>query len=182
MKSKLLWSLCLATWCLAQTPRVAPRVVALPVRDGHVAVLHLAPRDTSTVRMPEPVNSVAVGDPALFSAEHSEREPRLVFVKPITSKPARSNLLITTTRGDQSSLLLVSRGEANGEGPSPVDFVLRYRRPGRFLIEPTGAPSAIVPQTVSVPAANTALPDPAGTPMKAKEHSTLDALLARQRK
>lgn len=182
MNSKLVWSFCLATWCLAQTPGVAPRVVALPVRDGHVAVLHLAPRYTSTVRMPEPVNSVAVGDPASFSAEHSEREPRLVFVKPITKQPAQSNLLITTTRGGQASLLLVSRGDAIGEGQPPIDFVLRYRQPGRFLIEPTEVPSAIVPQTVSLPAANTAPPDQAVKPTKAEEHSTLDALLARQRK
>ena len=153
MNSKLAWSFWLATWCLAQTPRVEPRVVGQPVRDGHVTVLHLAPRYTSTVRMPEPVNSVAVGDPASFSAEHSEREPRLVFVKPITTKPAQSNLLITTTHGDQASLLLVSSGEANGEEQPPVDFVLRYRPAGRgddFLdahgaVDGIGLPAARAP-------------------------------------
>ena len=48
--------------------------------------------------MPEPINSVVVGDPSSFSAEHSDREPNLVFVKPITPKVAQTNLLISSTR------------------------------------------------------------------------------------
>jgi type IV secretory pathway VirB9-like protein len=49
----------------------------------------------------EPINSVAVGDPASFSEEHLDREPSLVFVKPITTKAAQTNLLILTARGLQ---------------------------------------------------------------------------------
>jgi hypothetical protein len=35
------------------------------------------------------VNSVVVGDPALFQVEHSEHEPELVFVKALTNEQPR---------------------------------------------------------------------------------------------
>jgi hypothetical protein len=94
--------------------------------------------------MPEPVNSVAVGDPALFQVEHSEREPHLVFVKALTGQPAETNLLISTGNGHETSLLLVSAG-ADGKR---VDFLVNYRRSGSFLIEP-GYPSPLVGETVA---------------------------------
>ena len=103
--------------------QVRPQVVGRPIRDGQVTTVYLAPRYATAIRMPEPVNSVVVGDPGSFSAEHSDREPQLVFVKPITPKPAQTNLLISTTRGLQVSLLLVSRGETKGDGEC------RYRFP-----------------------------------------------------
>ena len=65
--------------------QVRPQVVGRPMRDGQVTTVYLAPGYVTAVRMPEPVNSVVVGDPGSFSAEHSDREPQLVFVKPITS-------------------------------------------------------------------------------------------------
>jgi hypothetical protein len=110
----------------------------------------LAPRYVTAIRMPEPINSVVVGDPASFSAEHSDREPSLVFVKPITTKAAQTNLLILTTRGLQASVLLVSRGETKEEGQPAVDFLMRYKPPGQFMIQPTDSPSAVIPQTVTV--------------------------------
>src|SRR5438445_1008376 len=61
-------------------PRTAPRIIV----EGRASTLHLAPRFTTTIRMPEPVSSVVVGDPTLFHAEHSPNEPLLVFVKPVT--------------------------------------------------------------------------------------------------
>jgi hypothetical protein len=120
------------------------------MRDGQVTTVYLAPRYVTAVRMPEPVNSVVVGDPGSFSAEHSEREPQLVFVKPITSKPAQSNLLISTARGLQVSLLLVSRGETTVEAQADVDFVMRYKPAGQFIVQPADTPSSAVPQTVTV--------------------------------
>ena len=81
-----------------------------------MTTVFLAPRYVTAIRMPEPINSVVVGDPASFSAEHSDREPNLVFVKPITTKAAQTNLLISSTRGLQASLLLISRGEPKDEG------------------------------------------------------------------
>ena len=130
--------------------QVRPQVAGRPMRDGQVTTVYLAPRYVTAVRMPEPVNSVVVGDPGSFSAEHSDREPQLVFVKPITSKPAQSNLLISTSRGLQVSLLLVSRGETTGDAQADVDFVMRYKPSGQFLVQPADTSSSIVPQTVTI--------------------------------
>lgn len=131
-------------------PQVEPQVLARAVRDGRVTVVHLAPRYATAIRMHEAVSAVVVGDPASFSAEHSEQEPNLVFVKPITTTPAQTNLLISTIRGHQASLLLISRGELRGEQPPEVDFVMRYRPAGRFLIEPLDYPAALVAETADV--------------------------------
>ena len=81
-----------------------------------VNVLRLAPRYTTTIKMPEPVSSVVVGDPTKFLAEHSEKEPMLVFVKPVVEERIESNLLVTTTKGRQVSFLLRS----DGAGSTPV--------------------------------------------------------------
>jgi hypothetical protein len=132
-----------------------PQVVGRPIRDGQVTTVYLAPRYATAIRMPEPINSVVVGDPGSFSAEHSDREPQLVFVKPITPKPAQTNLLISTTRGLQVSLLLVSRGEPKGDQEADIDFLMRYKPSGQFIIQPAESLSAVVPQTATL--TNTAL-------------------------
>ena len=49
------------------------------VFEGQPASIRLAPHVTTTIRLPEPVNSVIVGDPTLFQAEYSPNEPLLVF-------------------------------------------------------------------------------------------------------
>ena len=61
--------------------------------------------------MPEAVNSVVVGDPALFQVEHT-RQPELVFVKALTNEHAESNLLISTARGRQISFLRLAVAKA----------------------------------------------------------------------
>jgi len=132
-----------------QVPEIRPRVLTRSDLDGNVAVVEVAPHFVTAVKMPEAINSVAVGDPKLFQAEHSEREPELVFVKALTTKPAETNLLISTSRGHELSLLLVSRGEPRSTKSPSVDFLLSYGAPGGFLIEPD-FPSALVGQTVSV--------------------------------
>lgn len=114
--------------------------------DGQVTVVEVQTHFVTAVQMPEPVNSVAVGDPALFQVEHSEREPSLVFVKALTSQPAETNLLISTGNGHETSLLLVSQGTSG----KTVDVVVNYRRPGSFLIEP-GYPSSLVGEIVAAP-------------------------------
>ena len=134
----------------AASIQIRPQVVGRPIRDGQVTTVYLAPRYATAIRMPEPVNSVVVGDPGCFSAEHSDREPQLVFVKPITSKPAQTNLLISTTRGLQVSLLLVSRGEPKGEVGADIDFLMRYKPSGQFIVQPADSPSAVVPQTATL--------------------------------
>lgn len=134
----------------AMQPQVQPQVVGRPIREGQVATVFLAPRYATAVRMSEPISSVAVGDPASFSAEHSDREPNLVFVKPITAKPAQTNLLISTTRGLQASLLLVSRGEPKEGGQPDVDFLMRYKPAGQFMIQPADYPSVMIAQTTDI--------------------------------
>src|SRR5262252_8757398 len=85
--------------------------------DGHFATVHLTQRFTTTIRLPEPVSSVIVGDPSLFLTEHSPNEPLLVFVKPLFAN-GETNILISTSDGRQFPLLLKSStesGKANGE-------------------------------------------------------------------
>ena len=108
-----------------------------------MTVVEVRTHFVTAIRMPEPVNSVAVGDPTLFQVEHSEREPNLVLVKAVSPGPAESNLLVSTGKGHETSLLLVSRGE----NAKDVDFVVSYRRAGSFLIEPD-YPSPLVGETV----------------------------------
>ena len=170
--------------------QVRPQVVGRPIRDGQVTTVYLAPRFATAIRMPEAINSVVVGDPASFSAEHSDREPSLVFVKPITAKAAQSNLLISTARGLQVHLLLVSRGEPKADQQQDVDFLMKYRPAGQFIIQPAEYPSAIVPQIASTGGSTTArsiAPSIAPTPLQpaalieagaARERSTPPSLAA----
>src|SRR5712664_219409 len=172
----------------AQVLQVEPQVRTKSQIDRKVTVLEVAAHFVTTIRMPETVNSVVVGDPSLFQVEHSEREPELVFVKALTTKPAETNLLISTTRGRVASLLLISRGEQNSQTQAKVDFLLRYRSAGGFLIEQQAYPTALLGETTNVPAAlkpvaiTTAVKgkgQPGSSQERAKEGG-LDQLLERQ--
>jgi hypothetical protein len=135
---------------------------------------------------------VVVGDPASFSAEHSEQEPALVFVKPITAKPAQTNLLISTTRGQQISILLISPGELASVGRPAVDFLVRYKPEGGFLIEPSDYPMLLIAETVNLAGNDNRSEAPVRPVQNAvalprtraadRNPSTLDELLERQRK
>ncbi len=98
--------------------------------------------------MPEPVNSVVIGDPERFQAEHSEHEPELVTVKPVSAAPAQTNLLITTTLGHQVNLLLISSGQQSG-GTQTVDVLLKYGKPagGSFLVEESPLSASLIAET-----------------------------------
>lgn len=132
----------------AQRVQVQPKIVTETALQGKVCVVDVAPRFVTTVRLPEPVNSVVVGDSSRFQVEHSDREPKLVFVKATTTKPSETNLLISMTNGQQVSLLLVNRGENPPGDPDRVDFLLKYEAPRGFLIAPSGFPSELVGETV----------------------------------
>ena len=141
-------SLALLTAAGAQQATIVPQVRTKPTADNKITAIKLAAHFVTAIRVPEAVNSVVVGDPALFQVEHSEHEPELVFVKALTNQHAESNLLISTARGRQISFLLVSRGE---DPNSPkVDFLLRYQPSRGFLVEPDAIPFALVAQTASV--------------------------------
>ena len=81
-------------------PVVSKRSLTDQVQVGRVA-----PRCATAIRVPEPVSSMVIGDPERFLAEHSEKEPTPVLVKPATEQPGESNLLVVTTSGRQPSFL-----------------------------------------------------------------------------
>jgi hypothetical protein len=132
----------------SEATRVEPVILSRSSLDEKVVTLRMAPRIATSVWLPEPVNSVVVGDPESFQAEHSEREPELVTVKPITDYPAQTNLLITTTLGHQINLLLLSPG-APKAGSQAVDVLLTYGKPksGSFLVEESAFPNSLVAET-----------------------------------
>src|SRR5258708_8665091 len=136
-----------ACWGMAQVDdaRANPAVKNVIIEEGAVTAVYLSPGYTTSVRLPEEVSSVVVGNPLTFKAEHAESESRLVFFKPITTKPAESNALITTKSGQEISLHLISRGQAAAQ--SRVDFLLEYRRPQSMLITHNGAQSFFVAET-----------------------------------
>ena len=132
---------CLTYGGLAQNEPPQAHIVSLTLDPQSVTVLHLHPGFVSSVRLPEEVSSVVLGDPAAFKGEHSEAEPRLVFFKPASPKPAKSNALITSRSGREVSLTLVSDGAtAHSE---PVDYVLEYQPQRSFLVSTT-YPSVLI--------------------------------------
>jgi hypothetical protein len=149
LKSILLCFLLPATFeAHAQLPPVIPQVRVKDSVDGKVTVVEVAAHFVTAIRLPEPVNSVAVGDPALFLVEHSEHEPQLVLVKALTERTAETNLLISTIHGQQFSLLLIGRSGATG--PEKIDFLLQYKPATSFLIEPGIVPFPLVGQTKAI--------------------------------
>jgi hypothetical protein len=128
-----------------QDGAVIPRVTTVPFEEGAVTLLHLAPGYTTSVKLPEEISSVVVGDPASFKAEHSDAEPRLLFLKPITSKPSESNALITTRSGQEITLHLVSAGKVAAD--PPVDFLVEYRRPRSVVVSSSDRQSFLIGET-----------------------------------
>jgi len=145
----------------AQVTTIDPQVRSKPTADHKIMTIELAAHFVTTIRVPEPVNSVVVGDPALFQVEHSEQEPELVFVKALTTEDAKSNLLISTAKGRQISFLLISHGRS--ANPAKVDFLLRYQTAGGFLIKPDAVPFALVARTASVSKPQAAIPGPSAS-------------------
>jgi hypothetical protein len=140
--------------CLALTAAqadLAPgRILSLNLDPQSVTTLQLRPGFVTSVRLPEAVSSVVLGDPGAFKAEHSEAEPQLVFFKPSTPSASRTNALITTRTGREVSLALISRGVA--ERSAPVDYVLKYEPPRSFLVE-AGHPGFLIEETKSLDSA-----------------------------
>jgi hypothetical protein len=135
--------------------RLQPRIERRPIVPGRVVLLNLGLHFTAAIRLPETVSSVVVGDPALFKVEHSEKEPRLVFVKPVSAGTAESNLLISTVAGHSVSLLMRSDNQhpkhvAGGDSIRPVCLVLDLLPEVGFLIEEASPTSLLVAETVSL--------------------------------
>ena len=128
--------------------RLDPVILTRASLDDGVVTLRLIPRVATSIRMPEPVNSVVIGDPEHFLAEHSEREPELVTVKPVSTEPGQTNLLITTTLGHQVNILLINSGQQSG-GSQTVDLLLKYGKPagGSFLVEESPVSALLIAET-----------------------------------
>ena len=146
---KISWLLVLVlagkcAWAQTSSSKTNARIRTLTAQEGAVTEIHLSPGYTTSIRLPEEVSSVVVGSPSTFKAEHSESEPKLVFIKPISAKPVESNALITTKSGQEISLHLISGGQAAPH--SDVDFLLEYRRPRSMFVTPDADPVLFVSQ------------------------------------
>lgn len=165
----------------AQTKNTRDRNASRTVFEGQPSSVRLAPHVTTTIRLPEPVHSVVLGDSNLFQAEYSPNEPLLVFARPTASANAQTNLVISTVFGRQFILLLRSVGASAGEGESGVDLLVTCRATQVRFIEET-FPSALISETVNLGKA---------TPPKASDKTdlasesesglALDEILNRQR-
>jgi hypothetical protein len=105
--------------------RLDPVILTQASLDDGVVTLRMIPRVATSIRMPEPVNSVVIGDPEHFQAEHSEREPELVTVRPVSTESGQSG------------------------GTQTVDFLLKYGKPagGRFLVEESPVSALLIAET-----------------------------------
>ena len=119
------------------------------VFEGQPATLRLAAHRTTTIRLPEPVNSVVVGDPSLFQAEYSPDEPMLVFAKPTSPTAAESNLIISTTHGRHFVMSLNSLGNLPPDELSGVDLLVNCRSAEILFIEET-FPSVLISETLDL--------------------------------
>jgi len=136
----------------AQTKNTRNRSASKVVVEGQPASIRLALRVTTTIRLPEPVNSVVLGDSNLFQAEYSPSEPLLVFARTTGSGTAQTNLVISTVFGRQFVLLLRSVGSAADPSEPGVDLLVSCQAAQvRFIEE--AFPSALIAETVSVGAA-----------------------------
>src|SRR5437016_14385539 len=89
----------------AQTKNTQNRNGPKRVFEGQPASIRLAPHVTTTIRLPEAVNSVVLGDSNRFQAEYSPKEPLLVFARPTAPDIAETNLVISTVIGRQFILI-----------------------------------------------------------------------------
>jgi hypothetical protein len=133
---------------VASSRNIQPVVSDVTMSASTVNDVHLRPLFTTTIRLPDVVSSVAVGAPTLFEAEHSDSEPRLVYVKPSTKHPSESNLVITMQSGETISMRLISDG-SSAANPL-VDFIVDYRPRQSFFLRSTDTPVNASPEVPAV--------------------------------
>jgi hypothetical protein len=158
------------------------RIESRPVDSSNVGEVHCKPLYISTIHLPEAVTSIAVGAPTLFTAEHVENEPKLVYVSPLTHDVAESNLLVALASGETISLKLISSGSSAAQ--YDVDFVLDYR-PDKALLAFAGPLESGIPHPSMVATARLASPFVTSYPVRSSVRtvqpvSVIDAALAAQ--
>jgi len=136
---------------------------------------------TTTIRLPEPVNSVVLGDSNLFQAEYSPSEPLSVFARATGSGTAQTNLVISTVFGRQFILLLRSMGASGDPSDAGVDLLVRCQPAQVHFIEET-FPAALISETVSLSSAVHPLPrSDEAVSAQQSENEKLHQILNRQR-
>ena len=174
-------SLCISLFVIlsgsltAQTKNARSWNVPRMAFEGRPARILLAPHVTTTIRLPEPVNSVIVSEPNLFQAEYSPNEPLLVFAKATATSVAQTNLVISTVRGRQFLFLLKSLSASDGETEAIADLLVICQASGPQFIEDF-FPSALISETVSI-----GNRDPHAMSQDVSTATSLDAVLNRQR-
>jgi hypothetical protein len=136
---------------------------------------------TTTIRLPEPVNSVVLGDSNLFQAEYSASEPLSVFARVTGSGAAQTNLVISTVFGRQFILLLRSMGASGDPSEAGVDLLVRCQPAQVHFIEET-FPAALISETLSLSSA-AHLPPKSDDALSSQEseNEKLHQILNRQR-
>src|SRR5205814_8466549 len=141
---KILYLLILLSGSLsAQTENTRNRTGSKRVFEGQPASIRLAPHVTTTIRLPEAVNSVVLGDSNRFQAEYSPKEPLLVFARPTAPEIAETNLVISTVFGRQFILILKSLGVSTDQGQAGVDLLVTCEASAVRFIEETFPPGLI---------------------------------------
>jgi hypothetical protein len=147
-KMKFVWVLIILSAVVSAQGGQQPYAPAKVVIENRPAVVQLDSRLTTTVRLPEPVNSVVLGDSTLFHAEYSTNEPLLVFVRSLSATSARSNLVISTTRGRQFVLIL-SAVDGASEKTEKADLLVTCKASGGLFIEDT-FPDALIAEVARI--------------------------------
>jgi len=94
----------------ARVGTIKPEILLERSFVGKVLTLELGRHYVTSIRLPEAVSSIAIGDPSLFKVEHAEQEPQLLFIKPIATEAVECNLLVSTSAGKTFCFLLRSSG------------------------------------------------------------------------
>jgi len=164
----------------AQTKNTQNRNGPKRVFEGQPASIRLAPHVTTTIRLPEAVNSVVLGESNRFQAEYSPKEPLLVFVRPTAPDSAETSLVISTVFGRQFILILKSLGASTDQGQAGVDLLVTCEASAVRFIEET-FPSGLISETLNLSSA--AHPGSPGTASQSEGGSRLavDEILKRQR-
>src|SRR5207244_2271706 len=139
------WLILLSGSLSAQTQNAQNRNASKTVFEGQPASIRLAPHVTTTIRLPEAVNSVVLGDSNRFQAEYSPKEPLLVFARPTASDIAETNLVISTVFGRQFILILRSLGVSTDQSAG-VDLLVTCQAAAVRFIEET-SPSGLISET-----------------------------------
>src|SRR5437660_114468 len=121
------------------------------VFEGQPVSIRLAPHVTTTIRLPEAVNSVVLGDSNRFQAEYSPKEPLLVFARPTASDIAETNLVISTVFGRQFILILRSLRVSTDQSAG-VDLLVTCQAAAVRFIEET-SPSGMISETLNLSSA-----------------------------